>query len=62
MKEEINKLKEWKFGRVTNIFKMKEIVGGSKKATQEAHAVIDPETKELVVANELIRKPLYEHL
>ena len=39
MEAEINKLKEGKFGRVTNIFKMKDIMAGLKKRPQEAHAV-----------------------
>ena len=43
LKDEINKLKENKYGRITNVFKMREIVAGPKKAPQEAHAVIDKE-------------------
>ena len=54
MEAERNKLKEGKFGRVTNIFKMKDIVAGSKKRPQEAHAVFDVETKNLVVSTEEI--------
>ena len=61
MEEEINKLKEGKFGRVTNIFKMKDIVAGGKKTPQEAHAVLDPETKEIVVDNESIKKATLSH-
>ena len=61
MEEEINKLKEGKFGRVTNIFKMKDIVAGGKKTPQEAHAVVDPETKELVVANKNIKIAALNH-
>ena len=55
MEEEINKLKDGKFGRVANIFKMKDIVAGGKKTPQEAQAVIDPEAKELVVASSKIK-------
>ena len=32
MEEEINKLKLAKYGRSTNVFKMKEIVAGSRKS------------------------------
>ena len=39
-----------------NVFKMREVVVGKKKARQEAHAVVDEETKELVVSNAEIKK------
>ena len=61
MEEEINKLKEGKFGRVTNIFKLKDIVAGGKRTPQEAHTVLDPETKELVVENKKIKKATLNH-
>ena len=56
MENEINKLKEGKFGKVTNIFKIQEIVSGSKKAPQEPHAVKDAKTNELVVASTEIKR------
>ena len=62
MEEEINKLKEGKLWRVTNIFKMKDIVVGSKKRPQEAHAVMDVETKNLVVATQEIEKVTLNHV
>ena len=52
---------EGKFGRVTNVFKMKEIVAGAKKRPQEAHAVLDVETKNLVVSTEEIKKVTLNH-
>ena len=61
LEEEINKLKQNKFGRVTNVFKMREIVAGPKKVKQEAHAVLDKATKELVVSNEGIKRLTLEH-
>ena len=61
LEDEINKLKENKFGRITNVFKMREIVAGPKKAPQEAHAVIDKETNELVVSSEGIKKVTLRH-
>jgi exonuclease III len=61
MEEEINKLKDGKFGRVTNVFKMKEIVAGSKKTPQESHAVIDEQTKDLVVENAEIKRVTLNH-
>ena len=45
-KDEINKIKAAKHGRVTNVFKMREIVARSKKQQQEAHAVKDPRAGE----------------
>ena len=38
-------------GRVTKVFKMKEIIAGKKKGAQEAQAIVSPETNELVVSN-----------
>ena len=61
LEEEINKLKENKYGRVTNVFKMREIVSGPKKGKQEAHAVLDKETDELVVSSEGIKKLTLKH-
>ena len=62
MEAEINKLKEGKFGRVTNIFKMKDIVAGAKKRPQEAHAVLDVEKRDLVVSTEEIKKVTLRHI
>ena len=56
MEAEIVKVKAMKQGRATKVFKMREIISGSKKAGKEAHAIIDPETKELVVSNSEIKK------
>ena len=61
MEEMINNLKLGKFGRATNIHKMKQIVTGSKKAAQEPHAVLDSEKEELVVSNEEIKKVTLKH-
>ena len=61
MEEEINRLKLAKYGRSTSVFKMKEIVAGSKKSQQEAHAVIDEETKELVVGTDEIKEVTLKH-
>ena len=38
------------------IFKMKNIVTGNKKAAQEAQAIKNPETNELIVSNSEIKK------
>ena len=61
MEEKINKLKLAKYGRYTNIFKMKEVVAGPKKSQQEPQAVIDSETEELVVGTEEIKKVTLKH-
>ena len=56
MEAEISKIQSLKQGRTNNVFKMREAIVGKKKAKQEAHAVIDEETKGLVVANSEIKK------
>ena len=61
MEEQINKLKEGKFGRITNVFKMKEIVGGGKQTPQEPHAGMDSETGELVVSNSEVKRVTLQH-
>ena len=61
MEAEINKLKMAKFGRATNVHKMKEKVTGTKKAAQEPHAILDVETEELVIANDKIKKVTLKH-
>ena len=61
IEDDINKLKALKFGRVTNVFKMAEIVGGTKKQKGEAHAIIDPKTNEIVVNTEEIKRISLEH-
>ena len=43
-------------GRVKRVFKMKEIISGRSKGTQEAQAIINPETNELIVFNSGIKK------
>ena len=43
-------------GRVTKIFKMKNIVAGKKKVEQEAQAIKDPETGKLVVSISKIKE------
>ena len=61
IEDDINHLKAGKFGRVTNVFKMAEIVGGAKKQKEEAHSIIDPETKNLVVSTEEIKRVSLAH-
>ena len=61
LEEAINNLKAAKFGKVTNVFKMAEVVGGAKKQKEEAHGIVDPETKEVVVATEEIKRVSLAH-
>ena len=61
IEEAINKIKSGKFGRQVSVFKMKEIIGGSKKPKQEAHAVFDSKTGEKVVSVEEIKRVNLEH-
>ena len=56
MEEQINNLKHCKYGRGTNVFKMREHVCGSKKALQEAHTVKNVKTGEHAEANDRIRE------
>ena len=56
MEKEIIKVKESGQGRVGQIFKMKEVVGGSTKLSIEPHAIKDPNTQELFVANNDIKR------
>lgn len=46
---EIKKKREMKSGRCGKVFKMREIVVGSRKTAKEAHAIEDSKTKHLVV-------------
>ena len=61
IEEAINKIKTGKPGNITSIFKMREIVAGPKKPKQEAHAVLDAKTGEVVVSNNEIKRVNLEH-
>ena len=61
MEEQINNLKAAKYGRATNIFKMREKVAGSRKSPQEVHAVKDIATGENLVSIEKIKEVTLEH-
>ena len=61
LEEEINNLKTGKFGKVTNVFKMAGTLGGSKKQREEAYAIIDPDSKEVVVATDQIKRVSLAH-
>ena len=62
MEDQINSLKSKKYGRQTNVFKMREEVAGCKKTPQESNAVKDVKTGELVVAHEKIKEVTLEHV
>ena len=49
MEKEVNKVKESGQGRVGQIFKMKENVGGPRKSSMNPYAIEDPKTKELTL-------------
>ena len=61
IEDAINKIKYEKHGRVTNVFKMRELVAGPRKQQQEAHAVKDPKTGKTVVSSEEIKRVNLEH-
>ena len=54
IEDRINKVKDQKLGTVRSIFKIKESIMGPKKGTQEPTAVRNPESGDMVVANEEI--------
>ena len=56
IEEQVTKVKKTANSRVTKIFRMKEIVAGNKKPAQEAQAIKDPESGQLVVSNSEIKK------
>ena len=58
---EVKQGKETANGRVGRIYKMKEIIGGSKKPSQEAQAIKHPITGELIVPNSEIKKVTLEY-
>ena len=59
IEDKINEVKEKK-GRVGSIFKMKECILGPKKVTQEPTAVRHPESGDIVVGNEEIKRVTLE--
>ena len=61
LEEEIKRAKETANGRVGKIYKMKEIIVGSKDVAQEAQAIKHPSTGELVVSNSEIKKVTLEY-
>ena len=56
MEDHIQQVKKTEKGRVNKIFKMKDIVAGSKKAAPEAQAIKNPDTNDLVVSNSEIKR------
>ena len=61
MEAEIKKVTASKLGRCVKVFKMREVVTGLKKGGQEALAVKDSRSGELVVANSEIRRAGLEY-
>ena len=53
---EVKKAKETANGRVGRFYKMKEIIGGSNKPSQEVQDINHPITGELIVLNSEIKK------
>ena len=56
IEEKINEIKSKNLGRVGNIFQMKDVIVGTKKAAQGPNAMRNPKTGELVVSAEEIKK------
>jgi hypothetical protein len=55
IEEEINKIKAMRHGQSAKIFKMKEVVAGSKKEKQDAHPVKNKKC-DLVFSNDEIKR------
>ena len=58
----INNIKEKKLGRAGSIYKMKAEIVGHKKAQEEASAIRDPTSNELIVAKERINEVTLEYV
>ena len=56
IEEAVLKIKESRQGRAGNIFQMKKKIAGSKKSKQEAIAIRHPETGEIIVNKNVIKK------
>ena len=54
-------IKSSKQGRVGNIFRIKKLIGGPKKTPQEAAAIKDPKTGELLVSKKDIKRATLEY-
>ena len=48
-------------GRVAKVFRMRDVVRGSRKGNQEAHAIVDTETKEVIVNQKIIKEKTLEY-
>ena len=60
IEEAIQSVTAEKYGGCSKLFKMRDIVDGPRKAGQEAAAVEDSRTGELVVASSAIKKASLE--
>ena len=61
LEREILEIKSNKQGRASKVFKMKARIGGSKQMGQEAHAIKDPISGELLVSGEEIKKATLQY-
>ena len=62
LESSINKIKEMKLGRAGSVYKMKDEIIGHKKAKQEATAIRDPTTNELIVSKNRIKEVTLAYL
>ena len=61
IEKEILEIKSSNQGRAYKVFKMRARIGGTKKGAQEAHAIKDPISGELLVATEEIKRATLEY-
>ena len=61
IEEEILEIKQLKHGRCSKVFQMKSRISGNKKSNQEAHAIKDPTTGDIVVSKEEIKRVCLEY-
>ena len=62
LEDAINKIKESKLGRAGSVYKMKNKITSHKKVKQEASAICDPKSGELIVSKERIKEVTLEYV
>ena len=61
IEKHVRDIRSMKLGRLTNVFKMKDVISGPKKAGQEAAAIKDSRSGNLVVSHKDIKKATIEY-
>ena len=61
IEEEILEIKQLKHGRCSKVFQMKSRISSNKKSNQDAHAIKDPTTGDIVLSKEEIKRVCLEY-